>query len=371
MTGRHVPALDLLRGIAAFSVVIPHFFMAIGIGTQAVESVSILGVEVFFVLSGFVLAPQILLVTVERPSAANLGIFWVRRWTRTIPPYLIALVLTSLSAHELRSADFVRYLFYVQNFARQANTNDYFTIAWSLSVEEWFYLLFPIFCLALAPLLPTRHRADIAAFGFILIVTLLRFSFGDSADWGAGTRRIVLFRMDAIAYGFAMHLACTRTTLLKRVSTRGAVVALAGLTLVASILTALMPTEHRIIEATFPFYAPLFGAGAILAALKLDAALSAFRPLVRIATWLGRISYSTYLFHLLVLAAFLPLAGGMSIAAALPAFLALVASIASLIYTGVEAPILNARPRFTADTVRTSAASAAIPAADHAGRTAL
>ncbi|WP_439392316.1 acyltransferase family protein [Bradyrhizobium sp. PMVTL-01] len=346
MTEKHVPALDLLRGLAALSVVIPHFFMAVGVGTHNAEAVSILGVEVFFVLSGFVLASQILLVTVEHPSLANLGIFWVRRWMRTIPAYLVALTLTSVGTHALTSADFLRYLFYVQNFATQANTRDYFTIAWSLSVEEWFYLLFPLFCLALVPVIPARRRAAMAALLFVLIITILRFTFGDSADWGAGTRRIVMFRMDAIAWGFVLHLVCTRTSLLKRMSlgvAAGLVTALSG---AAAILTAIMPTEGRLIEGLFPFYVPLFGAAAILAALKLDAALARSPGMIRFASWMGRISYSTYLFHILVLSALLPFTGQLSIALTLPLFLVLVAGVASLIYTGLEAPILAGRPRF-------------------------
>lgn len=347
MTDRHVPALDLLRGLAAFSVVIPHFFMAVGIGTHAAEAASILAVEVFFVLSGFVLAPQILLVTVDRPSAANLGIFWVRRWMRTIPPYFVALVLTSAGAHALMSPDFLRYLLYIQNFAHQANAKDYFTIAWSLSVEEWFYVLFPLFCLALAFAVPGLRRGVAAALAFIVIITVLRFTFGDTADWGAATRRIVIFRMDAIGWGVVLHLACTRTSLLKRISVRVAVSAFVALAALAVILSATMPTEHHIVEASFPTYAPLFGACAIVAALKLDAALSTLPGALRFALWIGRISYSTYLFHLLVLSALLPFTENLSIAATLLLFLALVAAVASLVYTGLEAPILAARPRFT------------------------
>ena len=145
MTERRLPSLDMLRGLAALSVTIPHFFIFRDANSPIAETVSILGVEVFFVLSGYVLAPQIMFFVVERPDNRNLGIFWVRRWMRTIPPYLVALLLISAAAHQLGSADFFRYLVYVQNFARQSNANDYFSIAWSLSVEEWFYLLFPPF----------------------------------------------------------------------------------------------------------------------------------------------------------------------------------------------------------------------------------
>jgi peptidoglycan/LPS O-acetylase OafA/YrhL len=156
MTDRRIASLDFLRGLAALSVTIPHFFMYQHMGERLAEAISILGVEVFFVLSGYVLAPQIIFFVVERPNVRNLGIFWVRRWMRTIPAYLIALLLISAITHELWSADFFRYAFYVQNFTRQSNASDYFLVAWSLSVEEWFYLLFPPFFIAVAAVVPHR-----------------------------------------------------------------------------------------------------------------------------------------------------------------------------------------------------------------------
>ena len=88
MSGR-VASLDLLRGMAAFAVAIPHFLMFHNIDAEGAETMSILGVEVFFVLSGYVLAPQ-LLALAERPSWHNLGVFWVRRWMRPLMRLSIA-----------------------------------------------------------------------------------------------------------------------------------------------------------------------------------------------------------------------------------------------------------------------------------------
>src|ERR1700704_6219699 len=138
---KRIAALDLIRGIAAFSVAVPHYLM-LGSDAPAAEVTSVLAVEIFFALSGFVLAPQILFC-MQRRHWGDVGIFLVRRWMRTIPPYLFALILISTMAGELFSADFFRYAFYVQNLFQQANLNDYYSIAWSLSVEEWFYVSLP------------------------------------------------------------------------------------------------------------------------------------------------------------------------------------------------------------------------------------
>ena len=111
LAGR-VASLDMLRGIAALSVALPHFFEYRGIFPERAETVAVLAVEVFFVLSGYVLAPQILFcLNAER--LRYLGTFIVRRWMRTIPPYLVALVLISLVTRQIHTWDFVRSLFYI------------------------------------------------------------------------------------------------------------------------------------------------------------------------------------------------------------------------------------------------------------------
>lgn len=216
MIGRRVVSLDFLRGMAALSVTIPHFFMFQHIRERVAESISILGVEVFFILSGYVLAPQIMFFVIEQPNARNYPIFLIRRWMRTVPPYLIALTLISTAHHELLTADFLRYAVYAQNFYRQSNTSDYFSIAWSLSVEEWFYLLFPPVLITVVII--TRRSVVWAVLGgiaFVALISALREIFADYTQWGPDVRRVVIFRMDAIAWGFLLNLAITRSSAIK------------------------------------------------------------------------------------------------------------------------------------------------------------
>jgi peptidoglycan/LPS O-acetylase OafA/YrhL len=130
-----VASLDLVRGAAAFCVAIPHYFVLNSTDWQTAEAMSVLSVEVFFILSGFVLAPQIIFCSRDG-RLVNLLIFLVRRWMRTILPFLVALVAISVLVDQLLTADFFRYAFYVQNAYSQHNIRDYFTVAWSLSVED-------------------------------------------------------------------------------------------------------------------------------------------------------------------------------------------------------------------------------------------
>src|SRR5271166_3386754 len=161
------PALDFLRGAAAFAVAVPHYLTTNAPFRPTADAVAVAGVEVFFVLSGFVLAPQIVDWVIGKPWR-NLGVFLARRWMRTIPPYVVALIIVALMTGNLMTADFLRYLFYVENLFGAANQIDFYPVAWSLAVEEWFYLLF-------APLLFLVGRSDRrldAAFAIIVIVAV-------------------------------------------------------------------------------------------------------------------------------------------------------------------------------------------------------
>lgn len=156
-------SLDALRAIAALSVAIPHYFLFQGRASAALEFTSIMAVEVFFALSGFVLARQ-LIFCVESSSWRNLFVFYSRRWMRTLPPYLIVLVFLSIATREILSGDFWRYAFFVRNLIAIDPQDDYFTVAWSLAVEEWFYLLFPPFLIVL-----TRARLSILTTALVFV----------------------------------------------------------------------------------------------------------------------------------------------------------------------------------------------------------
>src|SRR5215475_2858882 len=92
---KRIASLDLVRGAAAFCVAIPHYFVLNSTAWPPAEAVSVLSVEVFFVLSGLVLAPQIMFCR-RAARLGNLFIFLVRRWMRTILPFLVVLATISV-----------------------------------------------------------------------------------------------------------------------------------------------------------------------------------------------------------------------------------------------------------------------------------
>ena len=347
-----VASLDLVRGAAAFCVAIPHYFMLNSTGWQTAEAVSVLSVEVFFVLSGFVLAPQIMFCSRDG-RLVNLLIFLVRRWMRTILPLLVALAAISVLVDQLFTADFFRYAFYVQNAFHQHNINDYFPVAWSLSVEEWFYVTFPVLMFVCAK---AFRRVDwqfalIVVVAFIVAITALRTVFGDLQTWDAQVRRVTLFRIDSIGYGFLLYLIIQRLEASwGRTSAAYVRPVLAALLIGLSVLGlcvtmwAIAP-EGGASRHVFPFVAAAF-AMSVIALSYLSNSFFDKPYLGGLCIYLGRISYSVYLFHMMLVLLMRPSLQQLPLLAQLCIYVAGCVIFCSIFYQYFEKPILAARPKF-------------------------
>jgi peptidoglycan/LPS O-acetylase OafA/YrhL len=344
-------SLDFLRGSAAFAVAIPHYLTANAPFQPFAEAFAIAGVEVFFVLSGFVLAPQIVDWVVGKPWR-NLGVFLVRRWMRTIPPYVVALVVIAALTGNLMTADFARYLFYVENLFSSANHVDFYPVAWSLAVEEWFYVLFAPALFLVARLLGRRDRRFDATFAVlvILVVAALRFSTAPH-DWDLNVRRVTLFRIDSIVWGFLLYLALERRSPigLDAASGRWRLTALLGL-LAISVPTELVVAILAVggdlsAQRAFPYVSAAFGM--ILVGVVWQAeGLFRNRVVRGVSFYLGRISYSVYLFHLLIIMALKPMIVAAPLALQLAIYMVAILALSTVFFAGFERPILAARPYY-------------------------
>jgi peptidoglycan/LPS O-acetylase OafA/YrhL len=345
-----VESLDLLRGLAAFAVMIPHFFMYYLADASALaEIISVTAVEVFFVLSGFVLGPQIVLCA-RRKDWPTLRTFLVRRWMRTIPSYLVALLAISVIFGQIGSVDFFRYGSYTQNLFSQHNTRDYYPVAWSLSVEEWYYVAFPPFLLLYAKL--TRGTGEWfeyagAALLFIVFVTVARAAYGDTADWGEHVRRVVLFRIDSIAYGFLLYVMLEQAKFEWNATLRvlAFVLLAASTALLFQINLQMLETGAVWTKHLHPFASAAFGMSMLTFFLSINSLLR-MQWMKAVSTYLGHISYPVYLFHLAILytlARFLPPHDDvwrfLIYAGAVVAF-------TTIFFHGFEKPILASRPRY-------------------------
>ena len=191
----HFYSLDLFRGFCGYGVAICHL-QAFIYKNATMEYLSLLFVELFFVLSGFVLYPQLIKVLNNKK---NLIIFYKRRWIRTLPLYFVMLIIVSALTNELLSGDFFKYLFFVQKVYPNFISNDYYPVAWSLSIEELFYLIFPV-------LLLYFNKSNFIKNTIIVFFTLLilKFIFNNNFDsnfFRTGT----MLRFDAILLGFLLR----------------------------------------------------------------------------------------------------------------------------------------------------------------------
>ena len=193
---KNISSLDLFRGIAGYGVAICHFYSYL-YNLNNFELYSIFFVELFFVLSGFVLFPQLQRVY---NNTRDIRIFYLRRFYRTIPPYLIALLLYSILFSKF-DIDTLKYLLFIQNIFDNFVDLDYFYVAWSLSIDEFFYFMFPIFLVVF-----NKRKFVHIIILFILIIYSLKIicllSNVDSQFYRIGT----FLRLDSIAVGVLIRI---------------------------------------------------------------------------------------------------------------------------------------------------------------------
>lgn len=164
--GEGVPALNGIRGVAVALVLVGHS------GIPGVAG-GFIGVDVFFVLSGFLIT-SLLLDELGRTGKLDLGAFWVRRARRLLPALLI-MVLAVIGGRMLFAPDAVSGLrddavasfLWVANWAFVSHDTDYFSQGappsplqhtWSLGVEEQYYLIWPVLIVIAALLLALIAR---------------------------------------------------------------------------------------------------------------------------------------------------------------------------------------------------------------------
>lgn len=223
-----VLGLDIIRSIAIFLVVYGHSATFVSDSLRYYYLFilpGIDGVSIFFVLSGFLIG-GILLRTIKNTdfTARDLIKFWIRRWFRTLPNYYLVLIGLSLLVLRFAKNDF-EYNFTYYIFSQNLFTNhpSFFPEAWSLSVEEWFYLMFPLLFFILLKITKNKKNSFLfTAIFFIIVPLLLRITkhyLGiEVYNWDLAYRKIVILRLDALMYGiFGAYLYHYRNHIWKKI----------------------------------------------------------------------------------------------------------------------------------------------------------
>ena len=207
-----VYGLDILRCVAILFVVFSHGNLLFPKNVSKYLDLLVFdGVSLFFVLSGFLIGGILIRELETKQSKFSMISFWRNRWFRTLPAYflvLITLVITDLfSSATISFSNLSKYIFFVQNL--NSPHPEWFSEAWSLSVEEWFYILMPLLLLCFYKILNMTIKSAVLLVSLLilLIATISRFHYFFSLEtltetnWDLVFRKQVFNRLDSLMYG--------------------------------------------------------------------------------------------------------------------------------------------------------------------------
>lgn len=365
--------LDTLRALAIALVLMSHYngFVRQAPGFGAIGSIGWAGVDLFFVLSGYLIGNQ-LLAPVARGESLDLRTFFARRLLRTLPNYYVVLAIYLLLRDSpiagKSMAPVWRFLTFTQNFGM--NYGETFTHSWSLCIEEQFYLVLPLAVIALVG----RKRSPWLLWGALIAaiaagMTARGIAFMDGKDVFAAPVYYSSFgRFDELLPGVAIALLKNfHPITFARLLRYGNALLVAGLASATVVLYGVMN------EAPNAFLASTFGFSLVAAsfALLTCSALSPSSLLNRLhipgAGSLALWSYAVYLVHKPIFMALRPelLRLGIDTSAPLTIIMVMAVGIAGgwLLYRLVERPFMQLRARYYPTTgIRThrSTTSAAV-----------
>lgn len=296
-----------------------------------------LAVEIFFPLSGFVLAEQLNRVVNNRRGYRT---FLVRRWMRTLPPYIVGLVAITVLLGESVDRNFFSYLFFFKYAFSGYSSGDYYPIAWSLAVEEWYYIAFPGLMLITIKVIRRPFPPLLFAAVFFFTILTTKILVGDFFD-PTFVRISSFLRLDTICLGYIFFLLFMgRKNYFYELAILIVSLAVASLSVSMNQNSLSIKDFNTLLLFILPIV--LAATVALLAKLEKIGQLRFRGPAKIIGLELGRISYSMYLFHLIIIYAIFP--GG--ILAQLPYFLLFLVGFCLLFYRFFEKPIMGARPTY-------------------------
>ena len=300
---RRLPVLDGIRGIAVIMVVVTHFG-SISPTNYHYFHPGLLGVDVFFVLSGFLIT-SILLEEWERTGTISLKNFFVRRFLRLMPAYWMCLLFLHfvaplyLNGYEAQASSSNRSLFfaliYMTNW--QGVGGEYlgvFSHLWSLAVEEQFYFTWAPFLFLL--FVGTKNRRAVLVLTLLLNVVVLNWLelriANPSTNIAATDCRLFSLIIGALAGMVSYWKMYPREFFSSKYSD----VLAAASAIAAVVLASQFSLDSSPTFRVLPWFALSVAVFTVWCANRNRSVVHrplTFPPLV----WIGQVSYGLYLWH--------------------------------------------------------------------------
>ncbi|HJV03196.1 MAG TPA: acyltransferase [Burkholderiaceae bacterium] len=363
---RRIDGLDTLRACAIVLVLMSHYAVVVSHKSTFgfLTDMGWMGVDLFFVLSGYLIGNQIL-SPLARGASFSLKAFFARRLLRTVPNYVVVLALYLLLPDQLggsHTAPLWRFLTFTQNIG--LHFGETFSHSWSLCVEEQFYMLLPLAALLIAARRHPLRWGWLVLGGAIVAGMAVRgwawLAHGrnaiNNADFAVHVYYSSFARFDELLPGVAIALLKNfHGGLYHAILRRGNALLLGGLAALA-VMVYLFLNHYQTDDYGFSFPLMTFGyplLAASFAVLTL-AALSPSSVLHRVripgAEQLALWSYALYLVHKPIFKLVLEPLGRWQVDTDAPTGIALVMAAALLggwlLYRLVETPFMRARARW-------------------------
>lgn len=355
-----VYGLDIMRALAIIFVVLEHGLMLDKANTTFPWIKLINGVELFFVLSGFLIGSMLIRIFEKSDSFGikTMGRFWIRRWFRTLPNYYLVLLINIFIVyfgiiHEDFSQFNWKFFLFLQNFS--GPFTDFFWESWSLSIEEWFYLIFPmllglIFLLLKVFRVQKKYIFLISILILLFVPLLLRIFIASRFtvnEFYLGTRiqKVVIYRLDSIALGLlAAFIQRWYPVFWHRSRNISFII---GIVACYIILYIHWPPD-LFFTKVFRIFIESFCCFLLLP--KFESIRKGPKILIRFFTHISLISYSMYLLNLAVISEVLyvnfPPRGPHTAWALYGVYWILVLIFSTLLYKYYEKPMMDLRDRF-------------------------
>lgn len=311
--GNRFAGLDHLRALAIIIVFVYHYTVMFGNPPglhKWLGSWGWTGVDLFFVLSGYLIGGQ-LFAKIARDQPIPYGEFYLKRSLRILPAYFAVLLLyLTIPAFTERShlPPLWRMLSFTQNFGLDLSKTGAFSHAWSLCIEEQFYLVLPLLIIGLSVLKAHRKAAWLLLALFIFGLAIRSFIWFDilatpeQTAFGKSYYMLIYYptwsRLDGLLAGVALAaFYYFKPAAWQRLTRKGNFLLLIALLLVAGAwFIAHDEHQYEMQGAIFGYPAIAIAYGALLlAALSPSCFLYCYPS--RLTTLIARLSYSIYLTH--------------------------------------------------------------------------